>query len=178
MEKKYVYVLRTCKADLTSYNGFQWPARGRVTCPDWLPVADCGGGLHGLLWGEGNGDLLDWSEGAKWLVVRVSAENYVNIDNEKIKFPCGVVVHCGTRESATKFLAGKIGAQNRAIVGATATAGYGGTATAGDRGTISVKWWDEDAKRWRVVIGYVGEDGLAAGKKYRLNNDHKFVEVE
>jgi hypothetical protein len=56
--------------------------------------------------------------------------------------------------------------------------GAGGTATAGDGGTISIKWWDNAAGRWRVVIGYVGEDGLEAGKKYRLSDDRKFVEVK
>ncbi len=134
----YVYVLRTCNADLTSHGGFQWPEKGAVNCPDWNPTPCCGNGLHGLLWGEGNGCLLDWSEEARWLVVRVLADEIVKIDNgEKVKFPRGEVVFCGERREATDFLAGKVGAQIRAIVGATATAGDRGTATAGDRGTAT-----------------------------------------
>ena len=48
----------------------------------------------------------------------------------------------------------------------TATAGYGGTATAGDYGTVCVKWWDGD--RYRLVVGYVGEDGIEPNTPYRV----------
>ena len=200
---EYVYVLRTCNADLTSRCGFQWPEKGAVSCPDWNSTPCCGNGLHGLLWGEGNGGLLDWSEDAKWLVVRVLADEIVKIDDgEKVKFPRGEVVFCGERREATDFLAGKVGAQIRAIVGATATAGYAGTATAGyagtatagdegtatagyagtatagDEGIIIISYWDEDADKMRRVIGHVGDGGLSPGKKYRLDSEHKFVEAD
>jgi hypothetical protein len=61
------YMLRTCRPDMTSHNGFQWPTSGPVECPDWNPRAACGNGLHGLLHGEGDASLLDWSEDAQWL---------------------------------------------------------------------------------------------------------------
>ena len=64
-------MLRTCAADGSSYGGFKWPKSGPVTCPDWKPEAACGHGLHGLLWGAGDGSLLDWPESAAWLVVRI-----------------------------------------------------------------------------------------------------------
>ena len=48
----------------------------------------------------------------------------------------------------------------------TATAGYGGSATAGDYGTVCVKWWDGD--RYRLVVGYVGEDGIEPNTPYRV----------
>ena len=148
---EYVYVLRTCNADMTAYGGFKWPEKGKVEAPDWNPRACCGQGLHGLLWGEGAGGLLDWSPEAKWLVVRVIADEIVKIDDgEKVKFPRGEVVFCGERREATDFLAGKVGAQIRAIVGATATAGNRGTATAGDRGTATAG--DEGT----ATAGYAG----------------------
>ena len=132
---KTCLVLRTCHADMTSYNGFRWPESGPVEAPDWSPVEMYGHGLHGFKWGEGQGDLADWSPEAKWLVVEVEESTIVDLDG-KVKFPRGVVVHCGDRISATAYLA-EHGGAGRAIVGGTATAGYRGTATAGDRGTAT-----------------------------------------
>ena len=48
----------------------------------------------------------------------------------------------------------------------TATAGYRGSATAGYRGTVYIKWWDGD--RYRLVVGYVGEDGIEPNTPYRV----------
>jgi hypothetical protein len=62
--------------------------------------------------------------------------------------------------------------------GGTATAGEYGTATAGDYGTLILSFWDCEKDRRRFVTGYVGEDGIEAGKAYRLNDDRKFVEVQ
>jgi hypothetical protein len=130
-----VLVLRTCDKDLRSYGGFQWPAEGEVVAPDWNSEPVCGGGLHGLLWGEGDGALLNWDEDARWLVVEVLATEYVSIDG-KVKFPRGTVVFCGDRLEATTYLS-EHGGAGRAIVGGTATAGDGGTATAGYGGTAT-----------------------------------------
>ena len=58
----------------------------------------------------------------------------------------------------------------------TATAGDSGTATAGDSGVISILEWDEKHCRYRVVIGYIGEDGLKPNQPYRVKNG-KFEEV-
>jgi len=135
MNTEYVLVLRTCNAGLTSHGGFKWPESGPVAAPDWSPVPECGSGLHGFLWGEGDGTLAKWGTDAKWLVVRVLAAEVVNLDG-KVKFPKGDVVCCGDRLTATGYLATN-GAQGRAIVGGTATAGYRGTATAGYRGTAT-----------------------------------------
>jgi hypothetical protein len=134
-KKSIVLVLRTCNADMTSHGGFKWPKEGAVRCRDWSPEPVCGGGLHGLLWGEGGGTYLSWEPGAKWLVVEVDQNDVVTI-GDKVKFPSGVVVYCGDRESATTYLR-EHGADGKAIVGGTATAGEGGTATAGDRGTAT-----------------------------------------
>jgi hypothetical protein len=135
MSPEYVHVLRTCAADMTAHGGFRWPEAGPVEAPDWRDDGECGGGLHGLLRGEGNGGLLDWSPDARWLVVRVLASDVRDLVG-KVKFPRGEVVHCGDRLSATAAIAA-LHPEVRAIVGGTATAGYGGTATAGDLGTAT-----------------------------------------
>jgi hypothetical protein len=70
-----VYVLRSCKSDGTSHGGFRWPDSGPVECPDWSPAAECGHGLHGLLWGIGDWGLTALSDpNSKWYVVAVPAE--------------------------------------------------------------------------------------------------------
>jgi hypothetical protein len=51
--------------------------------------------------------------------------------------------------------------------GGTATAGNGGTATAGNGAIIAVKYWD--GSRYRLAVGYTGEDGIEPGKAYRVN---------
>jgi hypothetical protein len=137
-----VLVLRTCEADMTAHGGFKWPESGRVSAPDFDPHPSCGAGLHGLKWGEGDGDLLCWAEGAKWLVVEVAEMDIVEL-NGKIKFPSGKVVYCGNREGATQLIAAR---RNGVIVGLTAqtnaeqstvAVGYRGTATAGNYGTAT-----------------------------------------
>ncbi len=138
--KETVLVLRTCSADMTSYGGFRWPKRGPVSAPDWIDNYKCGHGLHGWLWGEGDGTLghVDVPN-AKWLVVRVLASEVRHGKGHllgKCKFPRGYVVHCGDRKSATEYIM-KHGASGKAVIGATATAGDYGTATAGYRGTAT-----------------------------------------
>lgn len=72
--RKTVLVMRTCSADMTSYDGFRWPKRGPVSAPDWIDNYECGNGLHGWLWGEGDASLGQCDDiNAKWLVVRVLA---------------------------------------------------------------------------------------------------------
>ena len=174
-----VLVLRTCAPDLTGYGGFQWPESGPVEAPDWDRTPECGNGLHGLLWGEGDGAFFNWNPDARWLVCAVDADSVVEFDR-KVKFPRCEVVHCGDRKSATEYIAANGGA-GRAIVGGTATAGDRGTATAGDSGTatagysgtIAVLRWN--GKRWKYKIAEVkdkdGEGELEPNTPYRLDLD-------
>ena len=236
-------VLRTCKADMSSNaeeaNGFKWPKAGPVACDDWEPTPECGHGLHGLLWGEGEGQLLNWDADAVWLVVEIDPTTAIDLDG-KVKFPRGVVIHCGVRDTAPKFIS-EHGGAGRAIVSGTATAGDSGTATAGvsgtatagdsgtatagdsgtatagdsgtatagdrgtatagdsgtatagdrgtatagDRGTaktgeigiIVCRWLDVSHERYRLAVGYVGEDGIKANTFYRTDDNGKLVEV-
>ena len=131
-----VLVLRNCRPDMTSYEGFQWPSSGLVEAPDWDPAPRCGNGLHGWLWGEGDGSLGFADQhptDAKWLVLEVEASATVELQG-KVKFPRAVVAHCGDRLSATEYLAAN-GGTGRAIIGGTSTSGDGGTSTSGYRGT-------------------------------------------
>ena len=211
---KTVLVLRTCDAKMKSHKGFKWPTSGPVEAPDWKPTVACGNGLHGWLWGEGDGSLGNWAGDAKWLVVEVAESDIIDLAG-KAKFPRGVVVHCGDRLSATEFVR-QHGGIGRAIIGGTSTSGYRGTSTSGDygtstsgnygtstsgdggtstsgdggtstsgyygtstsgdRGTLCIRYWDEKAQRYRLAVGYVGEDGIKPNTKYRFGGG-TFVEV-
>ena len=138
----HVLVMRTCKPDMTSYGGFVWPTSGHVECSDWTATPECGHGLHGFLWGEGDGSLANWDSDAVWLVVEVNAGCVVEIPTGKVKFQSGTVVHCGTRETATIFVREHatgarsiVGGTSTSGDGGTSTSGYGGTSTSGVRGT-------------------------------------------
>jgi hypothetical protein len=192
-------VLRTAAADGTSYSGaFQWPTSGPVTCDDWHPAPLCGRGLHGALWGTGDGSLFNWDPDALWQVVEVDQDACVDLSG-KVKFPGGVVVYSGARDVATALVSRHAPAGTKVIGGTatagdwgtatagdrgtatagyegtatagdwgTATAGYEGTATAGDGGLIVIAWWDDEAGRHRKAFGEVGVDGIQPGVLYRV----------
>ena len=215
-----VLILRTCRPDMTAHDGFVWPQSGPVKVPDWDPTPECGHGLHGLLWGCGDGGTITYPVG-RWLVVEAKADDVVDLGG-KVKFPRGTVVYCGTRDEAIAYLdqhgaadkpvvhatrtggaygTATAGDYGTAVAGAggtataglrgtatagyygtatagdcgTATAGYYGTATAGDCGEIRIRWLD--GWRYRLAVGYVGEDGIKANTPYRVV-DGKLTEVE
>ena len=186
-------ILRTLKADMTSYGGFAWKASGVVVAPDWSPSPECGGGLHGLLNGQGKALLLDWSPDAVWIVA-TPGRDLVDLGG-KVKCKRATVVYCGDRAGAlahlrdsgvTDALPGDVatagdwgtataGHRGTATAGdyGTATAGVEGAATAGYGGTIVVKW--SDGYRHRITVGYVGEDGVKAGVAYRCDPSGRLV---
>ena len=237
LKENEILVLRTADKNGQSFNNFQWPSDGPVEAPDWNGKAECGGGLHGLPRGCGDGTLLDWSgESIGQLVAVNSTADYLEFD-AKCKFKAGRVVFSkisGPREAieilsvvypdlsvvgrtATAGDAGTATAGNRGTATAgdagtatagdagtatagydgtatagyagTATAGYAGTATAGDDGTATagnrgtatagddgilvIKWYDR--KRYRISIGYVGEDGIEPNKAYGLDKKGNFI---
>ena len=89
-----VLVLRTCDCNMQAHGGFVWPESGLVECPDWDPKPECGNGLHGLLWGNGDLSLMSADADAKYLLVEVDADVIVDLGG-KVKFPRGNVVYCG-----------------------------------------------------------------------------------
>ena len=138
-----VLIMRSCGPDLRSYNEFQWPEAGPVAAPAWEATENCGNGLHGFLWGEGDYNLANKAPDAKWLVVETDGANVIDLGG-KVKFPSGTVVFCGEAKSAAAYIQANGGAGKKVIHGTatagyagTATAGYAGTATAGDAGTAT-----------------------------------------
>jgi hypothetical protein len=181
-------ILRTCRPDMTSHGGFVWPTSGKVEAPDWNPEPECGGGLHGLLNGQGNASLLDWSADAVWIVAR-PGRLLVDIDGDKVKCKTATVIYSGDHAGAlatlraagvTEQLPGNVvtaGISGQATAGdyGQATAGYYGQATAGIYGTIAVRWWD--GGRYRLAVGYVGEDGIEPNVAYRCDCRGQLVKV-
>ena len=139
------WLLKTVAADGAAYGDFVWPLEvgAEVTAPDWSDAPKCGGGLHGLLDGRGDGGLLSWSPDAVWLVAEVPADAHLVDLGSKVKVDRCVVAHVGDQASAIGFLAdqgvvdGVVGARVVAGDSGTATAGHRGTATAGDYGTAT-----------------------------------------
>ena len=149
-------VLRICKADMTSYNGFIWPEKGHVEAPDWDDTEECGHGLHG--WFEAQGDAsysncLNEPD-AKYLVLKVKTDSIIHLDG-KCKFPRAKVCFVGNRNEAIAYIeetypylrtmpllfanrtAGDSGGVATGDCG-TAIAGFRGTARTGFRGTATV----------------------------------------
>ena len=198
-------VLRVCAPDMTSRGGFKWPGVGEtVSAPDWEANSECGAGLHGWLYGQGDHSCVSyWQQAeAKWLVLEVRSADIIMLGG-KCKFPRAVVRFVGTKSEAADYIVANepraasvdviglvrlVGDKQSTLVGAlgtatagnygTATAGEGGTATAGEGGELRIQQWDTKADRYRTRVGYVGEDGIKAETKYQLDDAGKFVEVQ
>ena len=170
--------LRTCDQDGSSYGGFQWPLEvgAKVVAPDWDPEPECGGGLHGLLWGTGDVGLLDFSDPDKiWMVVEF--EEYVDLEG-KIKFPECTIRYIGDRDDAVAMIQKEAPSEclvhfsNRTvgdnqIVGVgdrgTATAGDYGTAIAGDHGTATAGYYGTAKAAWGGTASAGGDGTATAG---------------
>ena len=151
------FLLKTVKADGTARGGFQWPLDegAEVTAPDWDPTPVCGGGLHGLLNGAGNGGLINWSTDAVWIVAEIpDDETVVDLDG-KVKVRRCIVRHVGDKTSAPEFLAAH--GHTEGVVYGTATAGNRGTATAGDYGAATAGYYG---------TATAGEHGTATAGDY------------
>ncbi|SPA25907.1 S-antigen family protein (fragment) [Cupriavidus taiwanensis] len=149
-------VLRVCAPDMTSRGGFKWPeVGGQVSAPDWEATSECGAGLHGWLYGQGDHSCVSYwqQDDAKWLVLEVPSAEIIMLGG-KCKFPRATVRFVGTKSEAADYLLAHepraadvgviglvrlVGDQQSTLVGAlgTATAGEGGTATAGNYGTAT-----------------------------------------
>ena len=186
-----VLIMRSCDSNLQAYGGFQWPESGPVSAPDWAPTEECGAGLHGFLWGEGDYGLANHSPDAKWLVVETDGANVIDLGG-KVKFPSGMVVFCGEAKGAAAYIQANGGDGKKVNHGTatagddgTATAGYKGTATAGNKGTatagvggvICIQFWN--GKRYKTKIAQVkdeeGDGQLEPNQPYTLNEAGEFV---
>jgi hypothetical protein len=57
----------------------------------------------------------------------------------------------------------------------TLTGGNRSTLTGGDGSTLSISYWD--GNRNRIMIGYIGENGLEPNVAYKLNEKHEFIKA-
>ena len=118
-----------------AFGGFRWPIESGVGVqPEkWVPDAKCGNGLHGFLWGEGNGRLAQWGADSVWHLLAARADDVIELGGGKVKAGACWVVAVGSREEvlavAAKLMPGRV------LVGGTSTSGDGGTSTSGDGGT-------------------------------------------
>lgn len=176
-----VLVTRFCQEDMTSsYDpDFKWPKEGPASCDDWDPTPRCGGGLHGWLWGKGDIQAWGYTHTDVMLVVEVLKTDIVDLGN-KVKFPKGTVVHCGTRESVTQFMKDRghdgipygqmtVGSGETAEVGdyGIAVAGRFGTAIAGEHGTAEAGFGGtaEAGRYGTALAGYLGTAKVGDGGK-------------
>ena len=211
-------ILRCCRSDMTSTNGFIWPEVGGVAkAEDWEDNNKCGNGLHGWLYGQGDYSSSDFFNDpkSKWLVVKVE-ESMIRMLGGKCKFPEGVVVFVGEMSEAAKYIiANEPRAKNVTVIGAVLgcgdneevqggglsvlTGGYSATMTGGDYATMTggdnakmtggnnakmtggdyatMKFTYFDGKRIRIVVAYVGEDGIEPNVAYTLDINHKVVKA-
>ena len=136
--------LRTCNPNGKSYGGFQWNIEigGITEAPDWNPEPECGGGLHGLLHGNGDGSCFDWRRDALWMVCEALGP-IVDIDH-KIKTSKAKTLFVGDRKDATDFLINN-GCNPAEVVGAFIVGGDGSTVTGGFGSNVI-------GGNWSVVI--------------------------
>ena len=197
-----VYLLRTSDKDGKSHGGFQWPKEGYVEAPDWNPEPTCGGGLHGLPWGDGGWELLDATDYTRiWQVLEADAQDVVSIDGRKSKARCGNVIYSGNMadamakvlacqwrideivavaladkaantSSGNSSTAASSGDSSKAASSGdntiTMAAGTGCIVQAGNNGCFASCYYDEKLNRNRILIGYVGEDGILPDTPYTI----------
>ena len=168
-------VLRICKADMTTYNGFIWPTKGYVEAPDWEATQECGNGLHGWFEAQGDASYSNYlnEPDAKYLVLKVKTDSIIHLDG-KCKFPRAKVCFVGNRNEAIAYIeetypylrampllfanrtAGDSGGVATGDCG-TATAGDFGIAIAGNYGTVKVGYYG---------TAKAGYNGTATAGKY------------
>jgi hypothetical protein len=106
-----VLILRTTRivnGKLIAHGYFEWPTEpgSLVAAATWEPKRVCGGGLHGLKWGNGDVGFLNWADAdnqnpkaVAWQVVEAEENLVVDMDG-KCKFPYCRVVYTGDRSTA------------------------------------------------------------------------------
>src|ERR1035437_9023234 len=107
VKPNHVLVLRTSNKDREAYNNFQYPELGFVEAPDWNNNDECGGGLHGLVWGEGNKSHFSRDSDCVYQILEVDLAvlRTGNGDlTDKCKFQKGEVLFTGPIQDALPLL--------------------------------------------------------------------------
>jgi hypothetical protein len=177
-----VLVMRTVDKSLKSYNGFTYPEKGLVKCPDWKPSQQCGNGLHGLLWGHGSFNIPTDNVLFQLIEVEDTPDNLIEFDG-KCKFREGEVVFTGTQEDIIKAIKShpnypkdnilnfdiQITTDNNKIMQSgdesTQKAGYKSTQKAGVN-SIQIGYWYNDDNNYQVVSRKVTK--TMADKPYKF----------
>ena len=140
VKKSTSLVLRCCRSDMSSKNGFVWPGVGEIaTAPDWQDNNECGNGLHGWLYGQGDHSTSDFATDpdAKWLVVQVE-DATIRMLGGKCKFPSGKVVFVGGKSDAADYIVEhEPKAKNVAVIGRLQSVADGGISVGGDLATLT-----------------------------------------
>ena len=152
--------LKSLYADNRGYNGFLWPDKvgAIVESETWDPTPVCGGGLHGLINGNGSSQLLKTSPDAIWIAFESVDENgnpsdaeAVTIDYEKGKCHRAIIRAIGSKKTATAWLMAQ-GCTYVHYAVKVATDNHG-TATAGDWGiAVTERYGVAEAKNQGIAI--------------------------
>lgn len=131
-----MYLMKTVQADGSAWGGFVWPLEvgAEVVAPDWDPEPRCGGGLHGLLNGQGDGAMLSWEDDAVWIAAEIPDGDPIVDLSGKVKVRRCIVSAAGGRAAVTAWLAAR---GCGSVVGAALTGGNGATLTGGNRAIIT-----------------------------------------
>ncbi len=139
-----VLVIRTCAANMASHHDpkFIWPREGFCEAPDWdpSPEIECGNGLHGLLWGNGDWSLLSSAVDAVWMIVSVDPADGLVVGTSKCRFKRGEVIYCGDQAGATTRILCAPEAMARAQAEAkkaNKSSGHGSTAASSGHGSTA-----------------------------------------
>lgn len=100
--KGKVLGLRTTPLSMVSTADFVWPTQGYAAAPDWRNDDQPGGGLHALLWGEG--DESHFSRvNTNFQVVEIDEKAVIDLGG-KVKFPNCNVIYTGDENGARQLL--------------------------------------------------------------------------
>ena len=183
LRENEILVLRTVSETGAAYGGYQWPLTvgEYAEASDWEDNSDCGHGLHGLPWGEGDSAYCSQDPRAKWLLVAVNTmEGYRHGEGDmtdKCKFRRGRIAFVGAREDCAAILSrlapvgirinyATVSGGYRATVsggdGATVSGGYEATVSGGGRATVSGgNWSTVSGGNWSTVSG--GDGATVSG---------------
>jgi hypothetical protein len=197
-----VLIVKCVDRDGRACSGFQHPMTvgETVEAPDWTPMNECGGGIHGWPWGLGLGDGKepDYRDGL-WLVYGVKADIVGKLEGgSKCKFRAGTLRYAGQWVGALAFtLAGRLAWIEHAARGAASATGDSGAASAdglctaamvtglfgrakaGEFGCIALAWWNAKESRAEMRCACTGAgQALKADTWYTLDDAGEFTEVQ